>query len=994
MTPVLRARMRHAVRGLILACGLGLVASALHAQSLSHGSIVGIVTDAEGVPLDQTNIILTSASTGQRMTVRTSRLGRFAAGGLRPGVYDAIVERLGYLPHRIAGISIEAGERRNLAIALTTGTPPAGFTPPPTHADAGPGRGVATPSPSWLRSRTTAPLPFDGEALTALGAVTSIFGPGLAAEGMPAGYTVAILDGIPLAMRPRAQGIHHSAELIPLPSLAQAHVLFQAPDVEWYPGAGRVYGLTDTGTSDLRFAGWGEYSGSALSSATDAESFSNLRIGAAISGPIVGDTASYMIGFEYATQTTALAPLWSDTMGARIASAAAQRYGFDLSRFVEPATRRTDRVSGWAHANYSISRSNTLAASGVISSFPRIDGLVPGARPEDVLTRRSGLEAAASGVLTSRLSDGTLNEIYLGLESMRSERERDTDFGIPGTIVDGFEFGSPDIIVDEYRHTGLHARESMNIESAAHLFKLGASAQITWYDFGYGRDRLGQHVFPGLAAFEAGRSFFREMTETPNQNRLQFRRYYFFLQDRWNLAPGFELLAGLRYALQIWPDSATVGPNPGWEQVSGDRTSDIPVRSGEFEPRIALTWTPPGRADWVVGVGVAVDGNALEPADLIELYSNNGRLFVRELTDAMLYPEPPTFSQAPQLGQGLTIFGPEFRLPQTTTARATVRHTASSVSIGLAGTLRKTRFLPTRRDLNLLPAARGRDQHGRIVHGTLVKRGTIIATEPRSNRRLDAFDRVWALEAAGTSTYSAATLTIEHAPGSGIGFFGSYTFSRTTDDWMRARDVRDDAQASPFAYDPDNAGWVDATSDFDIPHRAVVGFQLALPGRFAPSIAALYRYRSGDPFTPGFRPGVDMNGDGLGRNDPAFVDQAIAGASDVIAEHACLRSHAGRFAERNACRAPDVQALDARISFELARTASYSATVIIDALNLIGSETGIIDRALYLVDGSQPLVTAANGDVTVPLLANPDFGSFIMRYRPERILRIGLRIGR
>jgi len=63
-------------------------------------------------------------------------------------------------------------------------------------------------------------------------------------------------------------------------------------------------------------------------------------------------------------------------------------------------------------------------------------------------------------------------------------------------------------------------------------------------------------------------------------------------------------------------------------------------------------------------------------------------------------------------------------------------------------------------------------------------------------------------------------------------------------------------------------------------------------------------------------------------------------------------------------------------------------------MNLIATEDGVVDRALYLVDPAAPLATSADGrQYTVPLLANPGFGELLTRYTPQRFLRLGLRVG-
>jgi hypothetical protein len=226
---------------------------------------------------------------------------------------------------------------------------------------------------------------------------------------------------------------------------------------------------------------------------------------------------------------------------------------------------------------------------------------------------------------------------------------------------------------------------------------------------------------------------------------------------------------------------------------------------------------------------------------------------------------------------------------------------APGTTLHFSATFRETDFLPRRSDLNRLPTPTATDQHGRPIYGPLVQVGQLIAS-PRPNRRFGDFDVVSALNADGWSRYWGISGAIEHDAGDNLGLFARYTYSRTTDNWLASSDGGPDGQLSPFADDQAD-DWRDGTSDFDLPHRLAAGVEIRFPGSMGPRLAGVYRYRSGYPFTPGFPTGVDVNGDGSGRNDPAFVDPSIGGVSNLVGEWDCLRSQSGRFAERNSCRA-------------------------------------------------------------------------------------------
>jgi hypothetical protein len=241
------------------------------------------------------------------------------------------------------------------------------------------------------------------------------------------------------------------------------------------------------------------------------------------------------------------------------------------------------------------------------------------------------------------------------------------------------------------------------------------------------------------------------------------------------------------------------------------------------------------------------------------------------------------------------------------------------------------------------------------------------------------------------STYTGFTLTAAFPLIENVGVHGSYTFSKAEDDWMATGDPS--SQISPFPDSLAGADWVMGRSDFDVPHRAAVGVELRVPGRFGPQISALYRHQSGYPFTPGFRPGVDANGDGAFGNDPAFIDNSVAGTGELVAQWSCLSDNVAGFVVRNACRGPAVKALDGRVSISVASTEQLRAHVVVDVLNAFASDDIIADKAVYLVDPARALNVSSNGrNVTVPLMVNPNFGQPLVRFTPERLVRIGLRV--
>jgi hypothetical protein len=258
---------------------------------------------------------------------------------------------------------------------------------------------------------------------------------------------------------------------------------------------------------------------------------------------------------------------------------------------------------------------------------------------------------------------------------------------------------------------------------------------------------------------------------------------------------------------------------------------------------------------------------------------------------------------------------------------------------------------------------------------------------------------VSALDPDGFSDYWGVSVSLERQSSGRLRYWGGYTHSRTRDNWMGAAGggatgTGPAGQLTPF---PDSLGgsdWAEGTSDFDVPHRAVLGVELAVTP--ALRLAALYRYRSGRPFTPGFPAGVDANGDGSTVNDPAFVDDALPGIDSLLAAWPCLQAHVGAFVPRNTCREPGVHALDLRLAVHVRRSRDGRGGGLeftADVLNVMQPDAGTRDAALYRVDGATGLVTdPVTGQVTVPLIVNGNFGSVLYRHAPARQVRLGLRV--
>jgi len=309
------------------------------------------------------------------------------------------------------------------------------------------------------------------------------------------------------------------------------------------------------------------------------------------------------------------------------------------------------------------------------------------------------------------------------------------------------------------------------------------------------------------------------------------------------------------------------------------------------------------------------------------------------------------------------------------------------------GSYHHTDYILRRTDANRVPIQFGETQEGRPVYGDLVQQGGLLSPVPGSNRRFDGFDQVHVLSPTGYADYAEFTALLERQVPKGLSYSLSYTFSRTEDNQLGLRSLDPADQLNPFPDGLDGADWADGRSDLDVPHRAAIGADYRLGDKTPVSFGARLRYRSGLPFTPGFQPGVDINGDGAGNNDPAYLDAGLNGLSAALTNGGCT-SLTNVFAERNSCREDAAYGLDLRFSIGLPIRAADGShlALTLDAFNVVSSAIGIVDRALVLVDPNGQLHKDGSGNVTVPLTVNPNFGNLLSRRNDPRMIRVGVRM--
>jgi hypothetical protein len=1020
--PTLRGGAWRVVRpgragGIIAALLVLAWAAPLRAQILASGSLRGEVVTAAGASVAGAQLTLTNERTGAVRGMRADGGGRFLIPLLLPGEYSLLAEEVGFQPVRQHGLPIHQGRESALRLVLVPQAPPITNVVEvarPVHPALPeiPLFGALLPRESiGTFGRRAEVTDLSREVSWVDGPRDERGGFVSAAGGLPGGNSRLFVDGLSegLLRHPFVPMEPASAPAFGRAILQEAQVISAPFDAGWPGAAGAILtAASRSGTNDFTFEPSLSWSGGALAGTrrdnpADSSAMS-LEAGTVLSGAVVHDIAHFLVALDYQTlehpgafpTEQDAASLAGAPVSARDAftAIAADSFGTRVRDFTQPVVRSWRGGRAFARADWRLSTTHTLALRAGFARWNEQNPLL-GADPISGLGTRLQARDLSAAFTASSSWRSVFNELHAGI---REGRRVWTGLPLSATYLgtESIGIGAASALPGAFREQALELADVVQVFRRRHALNAGVGLIYSrWMeDYLYGAGGIFQ--FGDLDDFSAARGTYVRASG-PSITKFSAPELGLFVQDRWEPTPGFSITGGLRFDRQWLSRGPAI--DTALAQATGLRNDRRPLDGGNVGPRAGITWDVGNRHVWVVRAGAGRFFSRPDPALFAEALINDGQVMVRRAEGSLrTWPAEPDASVASVTRSRVTLFTPGYRNPRTTRMSLGVSHAAGrSVVIALDAGYHRTDFLLRRSDGNRLPVPVGQTQEGRPVFGALVQQGALISAVPGSNRHFAGFDLISELSSTGRSEAWEMTISAESMVGRGFRLAASYTLSHVRDDRPTGRtgDPADDLDPFPQGAPAGGsaAAWAQGRSDFDVPHRVVARAEYSLPRLLGLELAARYRFRSGRPFTPGFRPGVDVNGDGAGANDPAFLDPAIPGMAALIAANGCLGRQAGRFAARNSCREPGEHALDLHASIELPISSLEGRVVLtLDAFNVVSSVTGLRDRAAVQVDPFRSLVVDPAGNVILPLIANPGFGRLTSLRSEDRLLRVGLRM--
>lgn len=943
-------------------------------QSITFGALSGQVTDAAGSPVGDAEVRLTDPASGAMRTVVTTRDGRFRFGLLGVARYDVTAEAIGFRPVVQLGVHVASGAAVSVRFTLRPAAAPV------VARDTVQARAATATPLSWLAERGYADI--TGSRRT-IGDVATLapFADADGIEGLPWRLADVVVDGSRIGgvANPSTSGAETVGLAVPTRGLALATAGGVGFDVEMSGSGVGLVGTTARGGQSASWRSLGEGGTSGLGAAF------------AVGGTVQRDTAHAIAGADY-QRSAVVTPAWfpaTDAVGLQLADIALNTHGVDLSAHTLESERIEERWSGFTRFDWLQGDRFALTFRASASRLTLRD---PATIAFDATGLGSSMDATAANLaldLIARVSRAALVEIRLSGDI--GEASAGTLATLPTTSVAarGLVLGAP--FEEPYRdaRTTPRATGILHYDIGAHRVKAGLSVASHRFESRRTPQSSGAFAFGDAIDFAALDGSYRAVEPDAGGSAFRLPESAYFVQDAWAVTDALTLTLGLRMDAYRLPSGRLDG-NDAWAAATALGGTNAEAKWSRVAPRVGFRWAFGSDRSWVLDGGAGVFNDVPDRRDLAEALSLGRGAVVRGATGALAgWPAAP--AALADLGQTLSFLGPRFEAPRTQRLSLALQRSVGAWTAYASGVYRHTDFLSRRTDVNLPASPTGVDQYGRPLYGRLRQVGALLVAEPGSNRRFSGFDAVHALDVTGYSDFSAVSVGIDRVVDRGLSLALNYSYADTEDN-LAGEGL---ARLSPFAPTFGGSEWSDGTSDRSAPHRGLAAIEWAPSASGALRIGAVYRVRSGTPFTPGFRAGVDANGDGDGYNDPAYIDAAAPGMAALLQAHPCLRDHAGGFAPRNSCRGDLQQRLDLRASVRLTGGTGAGVHLVIDAMDVVSAATGRPDGAVFLVDRTGAVATSAlTGVTTMPLTVNPAFGEVLADRSPGVLWRVGLRIGR
>jgi hypothetical protein len=995
-------------------CLLVLAGTPASAQTVTTGSLTGVVRDAQGGVLPGATVTAVHTPTGTSYDAVTDAQGRFNILNVRVGPYDITTTMSGFRDEKQQAVDVALGEQRaaDFRMQLASVSETVTVTGQSVAIDssvAGTADNISNEIKEALPTitRSIADIVRVSPLFNASGAGAGDGQSVVSVAGTSFRYNSLQIDGAAnndlfgLAGSAGTPGGAAESQPISLDAIQEIQLVVSPYDVRQggFAGGG-INAITKSGTNSIHGTGFffGRNQDWVGKGADDraVSTFKDKQGGFSLGGPIMQNKAFFFGTADYGRK---LRPTgFSVNSGGqhfgneegvnRVLNILNTRYNYDpgpdpTGEFIKATDSdkyfvRTD-VNVASNHQLTVRHNYVDALNDV--GFPSTTTF----RFPDAFYRYISQTNSTVGQLNSTFGKG-VNELRVTYTRVRDRRDHAFDqppfpqvtVVLTGstTVVAGTEQFSARNAIDQ---DIIELNDAYTILKGNHTFTIGTHNEFLKLSNLFIRDNFGTYRFNTIDLFEQGfaqqydRSF--SATSDPLQPAaFKVNQLGFYAGDSWRARSNVTLTYGLRVDAPRFPDKPTA--NPVSVANFGFATDVVPNHL-EWSPRVGVNWALNDRASAQIRGGIGMFTGRPAYVWISNQFGNTGVDFTRIgasnnannripfIPDPLNQPTTVTGAPAGTFSNEIDMIDPDFKYPSILRGNVgwdqeLVWGFIGSGDFVWSKTLQDIKY----QNLNFVPNPGVTGSGGRQFF----------------MRKVTTLSDAILLENTSQGYNWNAAYEVRRPFRNGFFVSGAYSFGVA----KTIMDGTSDQAASNWGNiyvpgDPNNPPLT--RSNFDPGHRINFSGAYDIPvfKDIKTTVSLFYSGQSGRPYT--LTTSSDVNGDNRFSNDLLYIPAspteftyrngtAPATYEDfigLIRDDSCLSEYIGTIIPRNACRAPWTNTLDGRVNFQLPfkRVRTEITLDMLNLINLIDSDKGLSE---YMSFGQlsvyAPVSSAGNTTVT------------------------------
>ncbi len=703
------------------------------AQTVTTGSLTGVLRDAQGGVLPGATVTATHTPTGTTYDAVTDAVGRYSILNVRPGPYTVVANMSGFKSEKQENVDVALGAERTVdfKLQLASVTESIEVTAESPTIDLS-RAGTADNISNAVKEN----LPTITRSITDIARISPLFnaqgsgaGDGasvLSVAGSSYRYNSLQIDGAAnndlfgLASSAGAPGGTAETQPVSLDAIAEIQLVVSPYDVRQggFAGGG-VNAITKSGSNDIHGTGFffgrnQDWVGKGITD-TKISTFKDKQGGFSVGGPLMKNKAFYFGTADYGRKVRPTGFSVHSTGQQFLQPDLFDRYINDLKTLYgytpgsDPGgefSRATDSDKYFVRGDFNVAkghqltiRHNYINALNDIGSPSRTSFVTP-----DAFYRYVSKTNSTVAQLNSQFGSG-VNELRFTYTRVRDHRENPigaspfpqvtVTLAAGVTVKSGTEQFSARNAIDQ---DIIELNDAYTMLKGTHTLTVGTHNEFLNLKNLFIRDNFGTYNFASLDNLEAGLAQQYDHSYSATSDPLQraafkVAQWGFYAGDQWRVKPKLTLTYGVRMDAPTFPDKPRA--NPVAVQNFGYATDVVPNQI-EWSPRIGFNYDLSGNGTQQVRGGVGTFTGRPAYVWISNQFGNTGIDFTRIgasfntnnkipfVTDPLNQPTTVTGASAGSFSNEIDVVDPNFKYPSILRGNIGYDHTLLWGFVGTA----------------------------------------------------------------------------------------------------------------------------------------------------------------------------------------------------------------------------------------------------------------------------------------------------------------------